>query len=166
LRAEGPAYDEQIMDIMGRAAFDELLAMPETFCERAGECGQRSFLIMAGAFDGLFQNVFFWAALLMTLAGLAGLSFSLQKKNDRAPFWESSCAFAGLFLAAGAAQFPTLIRASNDPALSLTIYNSSTGLYTLQIMAVIALVGMPIVLGYTIFVYRLFKGKVRGDDSY
>ncbi|MBP7764500.1 MAG: cytochrome d ubiquinol oxidase subunit II [Deltaproteobacteria bacterium] len=124
------------------------------------------FIVMAGAFDGLFQNVFFWAALLMTLAGLAGLSFSLQKKNDRAPFWESSCAFAGLFLAAGAAQFPTLIRASNDPALSLTIYNSSTGLYTLQIMAVIALVGMPIVLGYTIFVYRLFKGKVRGDDSY
>ena len=51
-RPEGPEYDSKIMDIMGRAAFDELLALPEDFCERAGECGQRSFLIMAGALDG------------------------------------------------------------------------------------------------------------------
>ncbi len=51
-RAEGPAYDERLMDIMGRAAFGELLGMPEEGCERAGECGQRSFLIMAGCLDG------------------------------------------------------------------------------------------------------------------
>ncbi len=70
------------------------------------------------------------------------------------------------FLAAGSAQFPNLITASNDHNLSLTIYNSSTGLYTLQVMAVIALVGMPIVIGYTIFVYRLFKGKAKADNHY
>ncbi|HOQ62784.1 MAG TPA: AmmeMemoRadiSam system protein A, partial [Clostridia bacterium] len=72
LRAEGPAYDEQIMDIMGRAAFDELLAMPETFCERAGECGQRSFLIMAGAFDG--QQV---EAEMLSYEGVTGVGYGL-----------------------------------------------------------------------------------------
>lgn len=49
---EGPEYDERIMDVMGRAAFDELLDFDETFCDKAAECGQRSFVIMAGAFDG------------------------------------------------------------------------------------------------------------------
>ncbi len=50
-REEGPAYDKRIMDVMGSAAFGELLDFPEDFCEKAGECGHRSFTIMAGALD-------------------------------------------------------------------------------------------------------------------
>lgn len=49
---EGPEYDEKIMDVMGRAAFGELLDFDSGFCDRAAECGHRSFVIMAGAFDG------------------------------------------------------------------------------------------------------------------
>ena len=48
----GPAYDERIMDVMGRAQFDELLDFDEAFCDRAAECGHRSFVMMAGALDG------------------------------------------------------------------------------------------------------------------
>ena len=48
---EGPVYDARIMDVMGRGAFGELLEFSEDFCERAAECGHRSFTIMAGAFD-------------------------------------------------------------------------------------------------------------------
>lgn len=48
---EGPAYDARIMDVMGRGAFGELLEFPEDFCEKAAECGHRSFTILAGAFD-------------------------------------------------------------------------------------------------------------------
>jgi len=51
-RAEGPEYDEKIMDVMGRAAFGELFGFSEAFCGAAGECGHRSFTIMAGCFDG------------------------------------------------------------------------------------------------------------------
>ena len=50
---EGPQYDERIMDVCSRAAFGELFDFDETFCERAAECGHRSFVIMAGAFDGI-----------------------------------------------------------------------------------------------------------------
>ncbi len=51
--AEGPEYDRRIMDVCGRGAFGELFEFSETFCDRAAECGHRSFVIMAGAFDGL-----------------------------------------------------------------------------------------------------------------
>ncbi len=124
------------------------------------------FVVLAFTFSRLSGNALFYMAMILTFSGLTGLFFSLRKKNDAALFWESSFSFSGLFLAAGAAQFPNLITASNDPNLSLTIANSSTGLYTLQVMAVIALVGMPIVIGYTIFVYRLFKGKTGANDHY
>ncbi len=50
---EGPEYDRRIMDVCGRAAFGELFDFDETFCEKAAECGHRSFVIMAGVFDGL-----------------------------------------------------------------------------------------------------------------
>ena len=46
---EGPEYDRRIMDTAGRADFGEMLAFDETFCEKAAECGHRSFVIMAGA---------------------------------------------------------------------------------------------------------------------
>ena len=50
---EGPVYDERIMDAASRAAFGEMLRFDESFCEKAAECGHRSFVIMAGAFDGV-----------------------------------------------------------------------------------------------------------------
>ncbi len=50
---EGPQYDARIMDVCGRAAFGELFDFDEAFCERAAECGHRSFVIMAGALDGV-----------------------------------------------------------------------------------------------------------------
>mgnify|MGYP001140757807 FL=1 len=49
---EGPEYDRRIMDVMERGAFGELLEFSEDFCEKAAECGHRSFVIMAGALDG------------------------------------------------------------------------------------------------------------------
>ncbi|MBO5994921.1 MAG: AmmeMemoRadiSam system protein A [Firmicutes bacterium] len=49
---EGPEYDSRIMDVMGRTAFGELLDFSEDFCDKAAECGHRSFVIMAGAMDG------------------------------------------------------------------------------------------------------------------
>lgn len=48
---EGPAYDSQVMRVMGQAAFGELLEFGEDFCEKAGECGHRSFTMMSGALD-------------------------------------------------------------------------------------------------------------------
>lgn len=49
---EGPEYDRRIMETMGTGAFAELLEYPEDFCGKAGECGHRSFTILAGALDG------------------------------------------------------------------------------------------------------------------
>lgn len=48
---EGSEYDQKIMQIMKKGNFDVLLKMKEDFCNKAGECGHRSFLIMAGALD-------------------------------------------------------------------------------------------------------------------
>jgi AmmeMemoRadiSam system protein A len=49
---EGPVYDRRIMETMGSGDFGKLFDFDENFCEKAAECGHRSFVIMAGALDG------------------------------------------------------------------------------------------------------------------
>ena len=49
---EGPVYDKRIMDVCSGAHFGELFDFDESFCQKAAECGHKSFVIMAGALDG------------------------------------------------------------------------------------------------------------------
>ncbi|MEW6455862.1 MAG: cytochrome d ubiquinol oxidase subunit II [Acidobacteriota bacterium] len=72
----------------------------------------------------------------------------------------SSLIFIGLWGIIGSIHYPNLVKASNDSSLSLTIYNTSSGELSLKIMLMFALVGLPIVIAYTAFVYKIFKGKV------
>lgn len=50
-KEEGPQYDRRLMEAMENGDFGQLLEFPEDFCEKAGECGHRSFTIMAGTLD-------------------------------------------------------------------------------------------------------------------
>ena len=77
-----------------------------------------------------------------------------------AAFLASSAGIALVMLSVVAVLFPNLVIASNDPSLSLTVFNASSSQRTLGTMLVIALVGMPVVIGYTVFIHRIFRGKV------
>ena len=50
---DGPVFDRQAIRAMEEGDFLSLLTMDAGLCERAAECGLRSFQIMAGALDGL-----------------------------------------------------------------------------------------------------------------
>jgi len=97
---------------------------------------------------------------------LASCFFAIRKGRDGRAFLFSSAVFLSLWGVVGAIQYPNLVRAT-DPALSLTVANASSSPLTLKVMLFIALVGMPLVVGYTVFAYRVFKGKVRpGNGGY
>lgn len=49
---EGPVYDKRIMDVCSGGRFGELFDFDENFCQKAAECGHKSFVIMAGELDG------------------------------------------------------------------------------------------------------------------
>ena len=49
----GPVYDEKIMKAASECDFGGMLEFDPAFLDKAAECGHRSFVIMAGAFDGL-----------------------------------------------------------------------------------------------------------------
>jgi len=95
------------------------------------------FMTMALIVQSLTSNWLFYMAILVTLLGLAGkYSFLAGRKMIPPPIWESSFSFIGLLACRGGGSFPNLIKASNDQNLSITIFNSSTGLQTLKLMSV------------------------------
>lgn len=88
------------------------------------------------------------------------LGIAIKSRKNGLCFTLSSLIFVSLWGIVGSIHFPYLVRASNDPFLSLTIYNASSSLLTLKVMLLIAVIGMPFVIGYTAYVYKIFKGKV------
>ncbi len=86
---EGPEYDRRIMDVCGRAAFGELLEFDETFCEKAAECGHRSFVIMAGAFDGVRVRASVFSHQDVTGVGYGICSFYPEGKDESRHFLET-----------------------------------------------------------------------------
>ena len=60
--------------------------------------------------------------------------------------------------------FPNLIPSSLDRAYSLTIYNSSSSQTTLAIMTTVALIFVPIVIAYKIWVYRVFSQRISPQE--
>lgn len=53
---EGPVFDDAVTQAMKSGDFLQFLTMDPSLCERAAECGLRSFQMMAGALDGLSVN--------------------------------------------------------------------------------------------------------------
>lgn len=59
--------------------------------------------------------------------------------------------------------FPRLMVSSTDPIFNLTITNASSTAYTLSVMSIVALVFIPVVLGYQIWSFWVFRKRVTSD---
>ncbi|HVN50349.1 MAG TPA: cytochrome d ubiquinol oxidase subunit II [Acidimicrobiales bacterium] len=62
-----------------------------------------------------------------------------------------------------ASLWPDVLPARNNPAWSLTVRNASSSHYTLKVMTVVALIMTPVVLGYQIWTYWVFRARVTGE---
>jgi cytochrome d ubiquinol oxidase subunit II len=101
-----------------------------------------------------------WAIPVAVLAFIAGALFLHRNGEAGRAFICSSLSIAAIWGLVGAGLFPRLVPALGAPELSLTLANAASGEMTLKVMLIIALLGMPLVIGYTVWVYWVFKGKV------
>ncbi|MBC8175127.1 MAG: cytochrome d ubiquinol oxidase subunit II [Candidatus Marinimicrobia bacterium] len=118
-------------------------------------------------FEGMLSNALFWLFFILLIGSIIATPTLILKENEWKPFVSSSITIAALIGVTAVGMFPKLVPAIGDMSRSLTITNSSSTAPTLSAMLIIALIGMPIVIGYTIFIYRIFWGKVEiTEESY
>jgi len=126
-----------------------------------------TFLAAPFHFAGMSESIGFWALLALTILALMAIPAYLTASRYGRAFLASCVTIAGMMGLSVLTLYPRLVPSSIDLEYSLTIYNASSSPTTLVTMLVIALIGMPLVLGYTIVIYRVFKGKVvLTPDSY
>ena len=111
-------------------------------------------------FEGILTNPLFWILFLLLVASLIAVPVLLKGKTPFRAFLASSVSIASIIGLSAVSLFPRLVPSVTNLSYSLTIRNASSSPATLTVMLIIALIGMPIVIGYTIFIYRVFKGKV------
>jgi cytochrome d ubiquinol oxidase subunit II len=95
---------------------------------------------------------------------IANIPRQIKRQHFGYAFISSSITIALLLALVSFEVFPTLLRASNDPNLSLNIYNSSSSLKTMKTLLLIAAIGTPLIGIYSTFVFWTFKGKVEMDE--
>ncbi len=112
----------------------------------------------------LLDNYKSWPVLYVIPAVVAGSLFSMWRASSRGHergAFLSSCVYL-IFMLVGAAAggYPNLLTSTTDPARNITVYNAHTGSYALSVGLIWWSLGMAIAVGYFVFVYRMFRGKV------
>ena len=80
-------------------------------------------------------------------------------------FFSSSMVILALASLFSVAIFPNFMLSTIDPAYSVTLGNARSSAGTLQTMLIIAAIGIPCVLSYTVIIYWIFRGKVKIDPN-
>ncbi len=122
------------------------------------------FLAATAFFTKLYDNYLSSPLLLivplLAVSALLGIKAFLASGRLLMAFVSSCVTILMVVFTGVVGLFPNLLPSSIDTAYSLTIFNSSSSTYTLKIMTVVALVFVPIVIGYKIWVYSLFRSTV------
>ncbi len=105
-----------------------------------------------------------WLIPVAVIISTVAIGIYNTRNQEFKAFISSSVSIASLMALVGASIFPKLVPAINNPEWSLTIFNASSSSLTLTVMLIMAGLGMPVVIGYTWFVYKHFSGKITEDD--
>ncbi len=103
---------------------------------------------------------FVWNFPLLGIIAFGMLLWSLNKKKELMPFLSSILLFLSAYLGLEAAIYPLAVPPD------LTVYEAAaqreTQVFTLWGVVVV----LPVVLGYTVYSYRVFRGKVAEAEGY
>jgi cytochrome d ubiquinol oxidase subunit II len=122
----------------------------------------KTVAVVRGAWLMNFANMpILWAAPIVALAG-AGFAILFRSRPGYA-FIGSALVPLGAIGTAGLSLFPFLLPSSSNPNASLTVWDASSSKLTLEIMLGAVAIFLPIVLAYTAWVYRVFKGPVKPE---
>ncbi|NGX37189.1 MAG: Cytochrome bd-I ubiquinol oxidase subunit 2 [Chlamydiae bacterium] len=103
---------------------------------------------------------------LVSLTTIISVPFLMKHQKDGWAFLSSCLSIALLLSLVTIGTYPYMLRSTVNPETnSLLIFNSSSSQLTLKILLIIVAIGIPLVLAYGFYAYRVFRGKVELEDT-
>jgi cytochrome d ubiquinol oxidase subunit II len=115
-------------------------------------------------YDNYIAHPILFSVILITVLALLGIKFFISKKTFFKAWFASAITIVGTTFFGMIGLFPNMFPSSLSPKYSLTAYNASSSPLTLKIMLIVVILFIPLVIGYQIWAYSLFKDKVTEDD--
>ena len=100
---------------------------------------------------------------LANMLAIANIPREIHLGRDARAFLSSCAAMISLMALFGMEMYPNLVLSHPLPSNSLTVLNAASSPKTLGIMLTIAIIGVPVVIAYTVSIYWIFRGKVKLD---
>jgi len=111
------------------------------------------------------EHPFLFVVVVLSILAIANIPREISFGRPGRAFI-SSCATVVLIMALfGLNTFPELVHSNPLPENTLDAYNAASSQKTLGIMLIIAIMGMPLVVAYTISIYWVFRGKVELNET-
>jgi len=104
-----------------------------------------------------------WIPVTLMFLCVVGTPILLRRERLRLAFFCSSLIIACVVAILAIAACPIFVLCTNDVRRSLTAFNAASSPRTQLTMLIIVLCALPFVLGYTVFIYRVWRGKVRPE---
>ena len=101
----------------------------------------------------------------VVIGSLIYMYFAHSRRNEKGAFLASSLYIIAMLVGAVFALYPKVLPASTGAQYNLTIYNSATGAHGMAVGFVWWTLGMILAAVYFVFVYRMFRGKVRLEEG-
>jgi cytochrome d ubiquinol oxidase subunit II len=102
---------------------------------------------------------------VLVMASLSGIPVYCRSGRVRAAFRCSCLYLTFMLVGAAAGLYPTMLPSTTDSARDITIARAISGRYALSAGLSWWTLGIVIAIGYFVFVYRMFAGKVRVTPS-
>jgi cytochrome d ubiquinol oxidase subunit II len=115
--------------------------------------------------DAFLNNPLLFIVPALTFLSVANLPRLASQKKYKMTFLFSSITISLLLIVVAIELYPTLLISTIDPKYNIDIYNAASSEKSLGIMLIIVAIGTPLIIGYTLFVYKTFWGKVKLDET-
>src|SRR5436305_2326535 len=120
-----------------------------------------TLIALPGSAANFARHPWLWVAPVLNVLAIANVPRAIYYGRPFDAFLSSAAAIAAFTCLFGAALFPNLITSSEGAAYSLTVSRAASSEKTLEIMQIVAALGLPFVLAYTATIYWVFRGKVK-----
>jgi cytochrome d ubiquinol oxidase subunit II len=113
-----------------------------------------TFFTQLQLYHNFINNPVLFALPIATLLSILAIISLNMRGSDTMAFVASSLSIMGVLTTIGVSLFPNFVFVINDADLNLTIMNSSSSPHALNILLIVAILGIPLIIAYQVWTRR------------